>query len=325
MIVPDVRRRPRWPTPSQRPPGHRHPARAHDDPDAGRRTRRPPRPTCAACAHSSTAPRRSPRPSSSGPPKRLPARRLHPGLRHDRARAVATLLTAADHAVDRLRRSAGRAAPHAEVRIVDADDNEVPRGTVGEIVVRGGARHARLLEQARGDGRGAARRLDAHRRRRLMDDDGYLYIVDRIKDMIISGGENVYSAEVENALAQHPAVAACAVIGVPDDEWGERVHAVVVLSRGAAADRRGAPRARQGPHRRLQGAAHRRVRRRPAGLRRRQDPQARAARRALAGRRPRRLLTPPATSRNHTARTALRARRTARPRSPGRASTPRAR
>ena len=68
-----------------------------------------------------------------------------------------------------------------------------------------------------------------------MDDDGYVYVVDRIKDMIVTGGENVYSAEVENALAQHPAVAACAVIGVPDDEWGERVHAVVVPAAGADA------------------------------------------------------------------------------------------
>jgi acyl-CoA synthetase (AMP-forming)/AMP-acid ligase II len=61
-----------------------------------------------------------------------------------------------------------------------------------------------------------------------MDDDGFIFIADRLKDMIISGGENVYSAEVENALAQHPAVAACAVIGVPSEEWGESVHAVVV-------------------------------------------------------------------------------------------------
>ena len=65
-----------------------------------------------------------------------------------------------------------------------------------------------------------------------MDDEGYIYIVDRFKDMIVSGGENVYSAEVENALGQHPAVAACAVIGVPDDDWGERVHAIVVAPRG---------------------------------------------------------------------------------------------
>jgi acyl-CoA synthetase (AMP-forming)/AMP-acid ligase II len=68
-----------------------------------------------------------------------------------------------------------------------------------------------------------------------MDENGYVFIVDRIKDMIITGGENVYSAEVENALAGHPAVAACAVIGVPDPDWGERVHAVVVLLPGQQA------------------------------------------------------------------------------------------
>jgi acyl-CoA synthetase (AMP-forming)/AMP-acid ligase II len=68
-----------------------------------------------------------------------------------------------------------------------------------------------------------------------MDDDGYVFIVDRLKDMIITGGENVYSVEVENALGRHPAVAACAVVGVPDARWGERVHAVVVLKAGAEA------------------------------------------------------------------------------------------
>ena len=65
------------------------------------------------------------------------------------------------------------------------------------------------------------------------DEEGFFYIVDRKKDMIISGGENVYSAEVENAVSSHPAVAQCAVIGVPDPGWGERVHAVVVLRPGA--------------------------------------------------------------------------------------------
>ena len=67
-----------------------------------------------------------------------------------------------------------------------------------------------------------------------MDEDGYVYVVDRIKDMIISGGENVYSAEVENCIAQHPAVAQCAVIGIPRREWGEAVHAVVMRKPGAA-------------------------------------------------------------------------------------------
>jgi long-chain acyl-CoA synthetase len=65
-----------------------------------------------------------------------------------------------------------------------------------------------------------------------MDEDGYVYIVDRIKDMIISGGENIYSAEVENCVAQHPAVAQCAVIGIPNEKWGETVHAVVMRKPG---------------------------------------------------------------------------------------------
>jgi acyl-CoA synthetase (AMP-forming)/AMP-acid ligase II len=68
-----------------------------------------------------------------------------------------------------------------------------------------------------------------------MDEHGYVFVVDRFKDMIVTGGENVYSGEVENALAKHHAVESVAVIGVPDANWGERVHAVVVLKRGAAA------------------------------------------------------------------------------------------
>lgn len=148
---------------------------------------------------------------------------------------VATLLLPADHADAGLRRSAGRAAPHAEVRIVDPDDREVARGTVGEIVVRGG--HVmqgywnRPEETATALRGGWMHTGDAG----WMDDAGYVSVVDRIKDMIITGGENVYSVEVENALAAHPAVASCAVIGVPDDRWGERVHAVVVLRDGVPA------------------------------------------------------------------------------------------
>ena len=68
-----------------------------------------------------------------------------------------------------------------------------------------------------------------------MDEDGFVYVVDRVKDMIISGGENVYSAEVENALAQHPSVAQCAVIGIPSERWGEQVHAIVVPKPGATS------------------------------------------------------------------------------------------
>jgi acyl-CoA synthetase (AMP-forming)/AMP-acid ligase II len=142
------------------------------------------------------------------------------------------LLLTADHDDPVLRRSAGRAAPHVEARIVDRDDNEVPRGEVGEVVARGD--NVMLGYWNRPEDTAAAVRDgwmhtgDGGR----MDDNGYVFIVDRLKDMIISGGENVYSAEVENAVASHPAVASCAVIGVPDPDWGERVHAVVVLQNG---------------------------------------------------------------------------------------------
>lgn len=146
---------------------------------------------------------------------------------------VATLLGPADHAGGLLR-SAGRGAPHAEVRIVDADDNEVPRGTVGEIAVQGD--HVMLGYWNRPEETAAAIR-DGWMHTGdggYMDEQGYVYVVDRIKDMIVSGGENVYSAEVENAVAAHPSVAACAVIGVPDREWGERVHAVIVCLPGTS-------------------------------------------------------------------------------------------
>ncbi|NGO74146.1 long-chain fatty acid--CoA ligase [Streptomyces sp. YC504] len=146
---------------------------------------------------------------------------------------VATHLGPEDHARPELLRSAGRAVAGTEVMIVDPEDREVPRGAVGEIVVRGGGimlgywnRPEETAQTLRG---GWMHTGDAG----YMNDEGYIFIVDRIKDMIVTGGENVFSAEVENALAQHPAVASCAVIGVPDPEWGERVHAVVVTQPGA--------------------------------------------------------------------------------------------
>ncbi len=145
---------------------------------------------------------------------------------------VATLLLPEDHHDPAHRRAAGKAAPHAEVRIVDEHDNEVPRGTVGEVVCRGG--HVMLGYWNQPEATAAAVR-DGWMHTGdggYMDDDGYVYIVDRIKDMIVSGGENVYSVEVEKVVAQHPAVESCAVIGVPDDDLGERVHAVVVLRPG---------------------------------------------------------------------------------------------
>ena len=130
-------------------------------------------------------------------------------------------------------RSGGRASFGTEVRIVDELGVEVPRGTVGEVAVRGPnvmlgywnkpeQTAAALRDGWMHTGDGA-----------YMDDDGFIFVVDRLKDMIKSGGENVFSAEVENALAQHPSVASSAVIGIPSDEWGEAVHAVVVAKPGA--------------------------------------------------------------------------------------------
>jgi long-chain acyl-CoA synthetase len=130
-------------------------------------------------------------------------------------------------------RSAGRAAIGCEVRIVDAEDKPLAFGEVGEIVVRGDnimmGYWERPEETARAVIGGWMHTGDAGR----MDEDGFVYVVDRLKDMIISGGENVYSIEVESALAQHSAVAQCAVIGIPSERWGEQVHAVVAKKNGA--------------------------------------------------------------------------------------------
>ncbi len=129
-------------------------------------------------------------------------------------------------------RSVGHALPGVEVKVAADDGAELPRGDVGEIWVRGpnimmgywnkpDVTAATMVD-------GWVRTGDAG----YMDEDGFLFIVDRVKDMIISGGENIYSAEVENAVLKHPAIADCAVIGVPDDQWGERVHAIIVPRAG---------------------------------------------------------------------------------------------
>jgi long-chain acyl-CoA synthetase len=153
---------------------------------------------------------------------------------------VATILHAHDH-VDEprsrgRRRSAGRATLGVEIRIVDNSDREVPRGTIGQICVRGDVVMMgywnRPEETAKAIADGWMHTGDAG----YMDEDGFVYLMDRVKDMIISGGENVYSVEVENVVAQHPAVAQCAVIGIPNEFWGEEVCAVVMRKPGIKVD-----------------------------------------------------------------------------------------
>jgi acyl-CoA synthetase (AMP-forming)/AMP-acid ligase II len=125
-------------------------------------------------------------------------------------------------------RSVGRPFMGTDIRITDPDGTVLAAGELGEIEIRGpqvtSGYWRRPEETASGFRDGWLRSGDAGR----IDAEGYLYIEDRIKDMIITGGENVYPIEVENALRQHPAVADVAVIGIPDERWGEAIKAVVV-------------------------------------------------------------------------------------------------
>lgn len=155
--------------------------------------------------------------------------------------AITTLLPE-DHDPDgpraHLLRSAGRPFAHVELRIVHPETGEeLAAGQVGEVWTRSDQNmsgywrkpdHTATVLTADG----WFRTGDAG----WLDEDGYLFLHDRIKDMIITGGENVYPAEVENALLAHPAVADAAVIGVPDERWGETVKAVVVAAPGALGD-----------------------------------------------------------------------------------------
>jgi len=149
-----------------------------------------------------------------------------------------TLLTEADHrralaGRPELLLSAGRVTPGNRIRVVGPDDADVPCGVMGELVVAGDQVMSgywnmpeATAEALRG---GWLHTGDAG----YLDAEGYLFIVDRMKDMIISGGENVYPAEVEAVLHEHPDVADVAVIGVPDERWGETVMAVVVRAAGS--------------------------------------------------------------------------------------------
>ena len=143
-----------------------------------------------------------------------------------------------DHDVGGTARMAacGKPYPQVELRIVGSDGADVAFGAIGEVLVRSPLvmrGYHRLAEAtaAAFDGdwyrTGDSGRLDA---------DGYLYLHDRVKDMIVSGGENIYPAEIENVLHDHPAVRDCAIIGVPDNRWGEAVRAVVVRAAPVEAD-----------------------------------------------------------------------------------------
>ncbi len=131
----------------------------------------------------------------------------------------------------------GRAASNAEIGIVDQEGNLLPAGDIGDIVTRGD----QLFEAYFNDPEETAKAFSLQDGWLLtgdvgfIDEDGFLTLLDRSKDMLVSGGENIYPAEIENILYQHEAVDECAVFGIPDDRWGEVPAAHVVLSSGAAA------------------------------------------------------------------------------------------
>jgi long-chain acyl-CoA synthetase len=138
---------------------------------------------------------------------------------------------------EHLLRSAGRPRPWMELRVVEPESGSpLPAGAVGEVWMRGPNVMAGYAN--RPEATAAALTDDGWLRTGdggYLDDEGYLFLTDRIKDMIVTGGENVYPVEVEEALSQHPAVAEVAVIGVPDERWGEAVKALVVTHPGAVA------------------------------------------------------------------------------------------
>jgi long-chain acyl-CoA synthetase len=161
------------------------------------------------------------------------------------AAPIVTFLTPEDHRrgvageepyAARLR-SAGRPVIGVEAEVRDADGAPTETGEPGEVWVRGpnimkGYWNREEETATALDGDGWYHSGDAA----FADAGGYLFIVDRLKDMIVSGGENVYCTEVENAIYQHPAVLECAVFGIPDEQWGERVHAAIVLKPDTTAD-----------------------------------------------------------------------------------------
>lgn len=163
---------------------------------------------------------------------------FYQGYGQTESSAVISFLTAADHRSaltdPKLLLSAGRPVVGTSVRIVDKKGKEAIPGQSGEIVVRG----PQLMKEYWNMPEETDRTIkdewlftgDVGR----MDEDGYIYVEDRVKDIIITGGENVYPREIENVLFNHPAVVDAAVIGVPDDQWGEAILAVIVLSNKAA-------------------------------------------------------------------------------------------
>ena len=153
----------------------------------------------------------------------------------------ATCLGKSDHAAanagdERILASAGRVTPGVELMIADPDGNPLPDGESGEIWLRSRG----TISGYYGNPEQSAAEFESGFWKSgdigTLDRDGFVTIVDRKKDMIVTGGFNVYASEVEAVLAEHPAVLMSAVVGIPDEMWGEAIHAEVILKQGASAE-----------------------------------------------------------------------------------------
>jgi len=154
------------------------------------------------------------------------------------AASFATLLRPEDHVLDgtpeQLKRltSAGKEMLGIEVKVVDEQGEEVKAGDLGEIIIKGENNMLGYWEQPEETTEALRNGWFYSGDMGTVDDEGYIFILERKKDMIISGGENIYSREIEDVLASHPAVAEGSIIGVPDEVWGESVKAVIVVKEG---------------------------------------------------------------------------------------------
>jgi long-chain acyl-CoA synthetase len=165
----------------------------------------------------------------------LPATQLWQGYGMTECSSVLTVLTPEDHAKGGPRlRSAGRSVIGVSISVRDADGSAVPTGSTGEVCAKGGNFMREYWHRPETTEEVFAGGWYHTGDEGYLDEDGYLFLVDRVKDMIVTGGENVYSFEVENAIASHPDVAQVAVIGIPHPTWGEQVHAIVVPRPGTS-------------------------------------------------------------------------------------------
>jgi long-chain acyl-CoA synthetase len=165
--------------------------------------------------------------------KELPELDLLQGYGMTEACSTVTLLLPEDHKPGSAHlRSVGRPVLGVRVSIQDDDGRILPRGEIGEVCTKGGHLMREYWNKPEATAEVFAGGWYHTGDAGYLDEDGYLFLVDRVKDMIVTGGENVYSAEVESAISTHPGVAQVAVIGIPHETWGEAVHAIVVTEPG---------------------------------------------------------------------------------------------